>query len=286
MTLDYERILNWPVQVVEQTWTEKDTILYALGIGLGINPIDEKQLRYVYEDGLQALPTMATVLGSPGFWLKEENTGVDWRRVLHGEQGIVLHRPLSPTAKVVGRTRVTDIVDKGKDKGALIYQQREVDDRTTGERLATLTMTTFCRGDGGFDGPSGPIKERHRLPERDPDMVCDLPTVPQAALIYRLSGDRNPLHADPAVARQAGFARPILHGLCTVGIAGHAIIKTCCDYRGESMRSMDVRFSAPMYPGETLRTEMWRDGVVISFRSRIVHRNVVVLDNGRAELTR
>lgn len=284
MALDYDRLRNWTFADVEHAYGTTDTILYALGVGLGADPLDARQLRFVYEEDLLALPTMAVVLGAPGFWLKEQDTGVDWVRVLHGEQGLVLHRPLPPEGTAIGRTRVTGILDKGADKGALIYTEKVLIDKASGETVATTTSTTFARGDGGFGGPTGPSPRPHPIPERSPDLACDLPTVPQAALIYRLSGDRNPLHADPEVARSAGFKAPILHGLCTLGAAGHALLKSCCDYDPARFRSLKLRFSAPVYPGETIRTEMWRDGAIVSFRSRALERDAVVLDNGRAEV--
>jgi acyl dehydratase len=284
MPINYDKLMNWPFGDVEQTYTVRDTMLYALGLGLGADPLDEAQLRFVYEDGLQALPTMPVVLAGPGFWVKDPESGVDWVKVLHGEQGIQLHRPLPAAATVVGRTRITEIVDKGPDRGALIFSERTIRDKATGALLATTTSTTFARGDGGFGGPSRPTPEPHRLPERAPDAVCDLPTLPQAALVYRLSGDYNPLHADPKVAARAGFRAPILHGLCTLGVAGHAILRTQCGYDPARFRSLRLRFSAPVYPGETIRTEMWRDGDVISFRARVVERDAVVLNNGRVDV--
>ncbi len=284
MAIDYDKLLNRHFDEVRQTYTARDTILYALGVGVSMDPMDVAQLRFTYEEGLAALPTMAVVLATPGFWVKEPDTGVDWVKVLHGEQEMVIHQPLPAATTVTATTRVTGIVDKGADKGALILQERTVRDADSGAELATLTSTTFARGDGGFDGPTTGAREVHRLPEREPDLSCDLPTLPQAALIYRLSGDYNPLHADPKVAMAAGFKAPILHGLCTLGIAGHAIVKTCCDYQPERFRSLKLRFSAPVYPGETIRTEMWRDGDVVSFRSRALERDVVVLNNGRAEV--
>jgi acyl dehydratase len=284
MTIVRDKLLNWPFKDVEQTYTHKETILYALGLGLGHDPLDEQMLRFVYEDGLLALPTMAVVLAGPGFWVKDPESGVDWVKVLHGEQGIVLHKPVPASATVVGRTRVVDIIDKGPDRGALILQERTIRDKATGELLATATSTTFARGNGGFDGKGGEAPPVHQLPEREPDSTCDLPTLPQAALIYRLSGDFNPLHADPKVAKAAGFKAPILHGLCTLGVAGHAILKTQCDYDPTRFKSLRLRFSAPVYPGETIRTEMWRDGNVVSFRARVVERDIVVLNNGRVEV--
>ena len=157
-------------------------------------------------------------------------------------------------------------------------------DATSGELLATLTSTTFCRADGGFGGPTGPVKAVHELPARTSDHSLDFATQPRAALIYRLSGDYNPLHAEPAVARAAGFERPILHGLATYGIAGWAITQSVCGGDPAAVQSIDVRFSAPVYPGETIRTEIWIEGKVVSFRARAVERDIVVLNNGRAEL--
>ena len=282
MPINYDRLMNWPFAPVEQTYTEKDTILYALGVGFGADPLDEGQLRFVFEErGLVAVPTLAAVLGTPGFWLRDPATGVDWKRVLHGEQGIKLHRPLPVATTVLAETRVTAIIDKGEGRGALIYSAREIRDKQTGEPLATLSSTTVARGEGGFGGPAVAQPRPHRLPEREPDAVCDLPTATHAALVYRLSGDPNPLHADPAVARAAGFDAPILHGLCTLGVAGHAVLRTCCDYDPVRFKSLNLRFSAPVFPGETIRTEIWRDGDVVSFRSRALERNVTVLDNGR-----
>ena len=277
--------MNWPFKKDEQSYTAKDTILYALGIGLGADPLDERQLDFVFEENdFKALPTMAVVLAGPGFWIRDPASGIDWVKVLHGEQGLRIHKPMPPEATVVATTKVTGLVDKGADKGALIYSERTLVDKSTGDALATLTSTTFARGDGGYGGQTGPTKPVHPIPDREADMVCDLPTLPQAALIYRLSGDPNPLHVSPKVARAVNFKAPILHGLCTLGVAGHAILKTACNYDVTRFRSMDLRFSSPVYPGETIRTEMWRDDTTVSFRSRVVERDVVVLNNGRAEI--
>ena len=284
MSIDYDRLLAREFPVEEHRYTRKETLLYALGVGLGADPMDTGQLRFVYEKDLRALPTMAAVLASPGFWAREPDTGIDWVRVLHGEQEMDFHKPLPAEGTVRAQTRITGIVDKGASKGALIYTQREGVDADSGERLFSVVQTTFARGDGGFGGPAGPVRQSHPVPETAPQACCDLPTLPQAALIYRLSGDYNPLHADPDVAAQAGFRQPILHGLCTLGVAGHALLKTCCDYDPERLKSLRVRFTAPVYPGETLRTEIWRDGALISFRARALERDVVVLSNGRAEV--
>ena len=283
MAIDYDKLLNYPIPAVETELTERDTMLYALGLGFGADPVDRNQLKFVYEDGLKAVPSMAVVLGHPGFWVKRPDTGIDWVRVLHGEQSMVLHRPLPTCGRLVGQSRVTEIYDKGADKGALMYQERVVADAETGEKICTLTASTFCRGDGGFGGPTGASPRPHPMPDRAPDGHVDVATLPQAALIYRLSGDYNPLHADPAVAEAAGFAQPILHGLCTFGVACHALVKALCDYQPERLVRQDGRFSAPVYPGETIRVEYWADGATASYRAKALERDVVVLNNGYAE---
>ena len=284
MPLNYENVLNCVIPEVEQHLTTRDTILYALGVGLGADPCDRDQLRFVYEENLQALPTMAIILGYPGPWHARGDTGITRSHVVHGEQGFAIHRPLPVEGTIIGRTRVTGVIDKGKDRGALVTTACEVTDRASGELICALTSTTFCRADGGFGGPTGPVKKPHPVPDTAPHKICDLATLPQAALIYRLSGDDNPLHADPVYAAKAGFKMPILHGRCTFSVAGHAILRTCCGYDPARFRSMEGRFSSPVYPGETIRTEMWLDGNVVTFRSTVPARGVTVLNNGRAEI--
>jgi len=284
MTIVYDNLLALDIPEVVQTYTEKDAILYALGLGLGHDPLDAGELPFVYEKAIKLLPTFAVVLGWPGFWARDLDTGIDWVKLVAGEQGLVLHRPLKPRGTVTAKTRVTEIIDKGPGKGALVYSERVLLDQASGERIATATQTTFCRGDGGFGGPPRESPPVHAVPERAPDAVCDHPTRPETALIYRLSGDPNPLHVDPAVAKAAGFPRPILHGLATFGIAGYAILKTVCGSDPARLKAVAGRFSAPVFPGETIRTEMWRDGAVVSFRARVLERDLIALNNGRAEV--
>ena len=284
MPIDYEKLINWKIPEVAQQFTRRDTMLYALGVGLGADPCDASELKFVYEQNLQALPTMAIILGYPGPWHAHPDTGITRSHVVHGEQSFVIHRPLPVEGEIAGLTKVTGVVDKGKDKGALVMTECTVRDKAGGNTLCTLTSTSFCRADGGFGGPAGPAKTPHPIPATPPDAVCDLPTLPQAALIYRLSGDYNPLHAEPAAAQKAGYPRPILHGRCTFSVAGHAILKTCCGYDPARFRSMEGRFSSPVYPGETIRTEIWRNGSIVSFRSTVPARGVTVLNNGRAEI--
>lgn len=284
MAIDPQALVRRRFAPIEHRYTVRDTQLYALGVGLGADPLDRGQLRYVYEEGLIALPTQANVLAYPGFWAREPDTGIDWTRLVHAEQAIELHAPLPVEGMVTGRNRVSGLWDKGEARGALMQQVRELADGA-GQRLATVTQLTLLRGDGGCGSAAdGDPPAPHPLPERRADAVCDLPTLPQSALIYRLSGDTNPLHADPAVAAAAGFARPILHGMATMGIAAHAVLRSVLDYDAARFAAMRVRFTAPVFPGDTLRTELWVDGDVVSLRSSALERGVVVLDKGRVDL--
>jgi acyl dehydratase len=284
MTIVYDKLMALEIPPVEQAYGPKDCMLYALGVGLGHDPTNEDELAFVYEKKLKVLPTMATVIGHSGSLARNPNAGIDWVKVVNGEQGFTLHRPLDASDVIVGHTRLVEVIDKGAGKGALLLTERKITDKKTGEAIATVTQTIFCRGDGGFGGPPRDAPLPHPIPERKPDAICDLGTRPEMALIYRLSGDYNPLHAEPAFAKAAGFERPILHGLGTFGVSGHAVLKTICGYDPARVTAFAGRFSAPVYPGETIRTEMWRDGHVVSFRARVVERDVIAINNGRAEV--
>ncbi len=286
--IDYHKLKNWPFADIVQTYTEKDTMSYALALGLGQDPVDPGSLRFVYEKNLQALPTMAVVLGYPGTWLNDPATGVDYVKVLHGEQSLTMHSLLPARGTVVGRSRVKSITDKGSKAGAVLIVERTLTDNESGRLLATQEQSTFCRGNGGYSESGQPSDElpavKIIIPDRAPDISCDLPTRPETALLYRLLADRNPLHADPEIAKAAGFPRPILHGLATYGIACHAILRTCCGYDPSALKTLRVRFTAPVYPGETIRTEIWRDDNQLLFRAFALERNLMVLNLGTARL--
>jgi len=280
MPFTYDSLMSYEIPEVRQCLTPRDAVFYALSVGFGQDPLDARQLDFVDKDRpLRAVPTQSVVLAHPGFWVADPRTGVDAVRVVHGEQRIVMHRPLPIEGEVIGRTRVTGLIDKGPGRGALMYSQKDVVDAKSGELLATTRSTTFLRGDGGFGGPSGPVEPPHVMPDTPPDVVVAMPTRPEQALYYRLNGDDNPLHADPAVAAKAGFPRPILHGLCTLGVVGHALLRTLGDYDDARFQELAMRFSAPVYPGETIDVEIWNDG---SFRARVRERDAVVVNNGYA----
>jgi acyl dehydratase len=280
MPIVYEKLLNYPIPEVRQTLRWQDVALYNFSVGLGQDPMDEKQLDFLYEPRLKVMPSMPVVMGAPGFWSRNPDTGIDWKQILHGEQGLILHKPLPTDGEIIGKTRITGLVDRGEGKGALMYSERQVVDAKTGEALATLTSTSFMRGDGGFGGPSGPVKQPHPEPERAPDITLDLATRPEQAAVYRLNSDLNPLHIDPTIAKAAGFPRPILHGLCTFGTVCHALLRTLCDYDTTRFGRMELRFSSPVFPGETIRTEIWHEDGGAAFRARLLERDVVVVRNG------
>ncbi len=281
--IDPRTLLAWPFPPVEQRYDARDSTIYALGIGLGADPLDPGQLRFVTveADDLLAFPTMAVVLARGPSFSADPRSGIDHRMVLHGEQGIEFLRPLPATGRVRSRSRITDVVDKGAGKGALIYAETILSGED-GDDIARCRSSTFARADGGFGGnPASPFPP-HPIPDRAPDLMCDLPTFRNAALLYRLNGDLNPLHSDPQAARFAGFERPILHGLCSYGVAAHAVLRSVCDYDPARLHRLDVRFSAPVFPGEEISVQIWRDGPAISFRAFVRARGAKVIDNGFA----
>lgn len=285
MGLNYERMMAWTVET-RHRFTERDTMLYALGVGLAADPVDSVDLPFVYEKDLRPLATFPFVLGYSSSWLKdtEQFQELDWRRIVHGEQSIVHHAPIPVAGEVVSHLRVTDVIDKGPGKGALIYTERTISDAASGHPLATLGNTTFCRGDGGFGGPQGSARPIHAIPDRNPDLSVDFATSRRAALIYRLSGDYNALHADPEVARAGGFDRPILHGMCTLGAAAWSVVKAVSGGDPEAVTAISARFSGPVVPGDRLRTDVWVDGDQVSFQTWVMERNALVLANGRLSL--
>jgi len=282
--IDPQQLLAAKIPEVEQRYNWRDCVLYSLGIGVGVDPMDEADLAFLVETAPKVHPAMANVLGYPGFWMRDPAFGLDWVKTVHGEHAVRIHRALPAEGHVRGVSRIVDLVDKGKGRGALIYVEREIRDEDSGELLATVQQTVFCRGDGGFGGKSE-APAVHALPERAPDTSIDVPTSPQGALIYRLSGDYNPLHSDPQAARAAGFERPILHGLATFGASCHGLMKRLCDSDPSAVRALSGRFSAPVFPGEQLRIEIWREGGGrFSYRTSVPARGVVVVNNGLFEV--
>ena len=280
MPFTYDDVIGLCVEDVQFSYTDTQMLLYNISIGMGRDPGDARELPFVFEQpALQVVPTAAAVLGGGGANLLG-GVAIDWTRLLHGEQRLTCHRPLPPAADLVGTTRIAEIVDKGPDKGAIITVAMEVK-LAGGEPLYTMENVIFARGDGGCGGPSSSAAVPHRVPDREPDLVHVSETRRDQALLYRLNGDRNPLHADPGFAAKGGFPAPILHGLCSYGIACRAVLASVCDYDPGRIRSFDVRFTSPVYPGETIHTDLWIDDDLVSFRCRVEERDGVSIDNGR-----
>jgi len=283
--MDIEAVRAFRLPFTQQSYTWRDMALYALGLGYGSDPLDEGQLAFVYEQrGPRVVPSVCNVLGHPGFWLDRPELAIDWVKVLHAEQGFKVHRALPPNGTVEARYEVTGVEDKGSAKGAILTLEKQLFDAANDELCYTVSSALFLRGDGGQGGfgqaPDAPTP----MPEGQPDLQITLATTPQSALLYRLNGDVNPLHADPEVATRAGFRQPILHGLATMGIASRALLEGVCGQDPARLRAMRVRFSAPVYPGETIRTEIFGSGEVLRFRCRVLERDLVVLDRGTAEI--
>ncbi len=284
MAIVYEDALKQKITGQRTTYTDTNTMLYALSIGLGRDPLNDKELPFVFEQrGLRVVPTMAAVLARGNI---AGGLNLDMTLVLHGEQRLTVHRPMPPSGALISESRIVEVLDKGAGKGALVYSETVVRLEGEDQPLLTLGGTIFARGDGGFGGPTGPTPVVHKIPDRAPDIRHVIETRADQALLYRLNGDRNPLHADPALARRAGFPVPILHGLCSYAIACRAVLATVCDHDPTMIASFDVRFTSPVYPGETIATEIWVDGDVVSFRCLVVERGVTAINNGRCLLRR
>src|SRR5271169_3728180 len=293
MPIFYPDILQQRTAARTFSYGDKDVMLYALGIGLGADPMNEKELPFVYERGLKVVPTAATVLAAGGGGGRAARAAADapampaghrpsqinFLMMVHGEQKVELHKPLPTSGTFTAEGRTVGAWDKGEGKGAVVVNETTWTDEK-GDKAVTLTGSMFARGDGGFGGPTEGQPEPHPVPTRAPDLSVDISTRPDQALLYRLNGDRNPLHSDPEFARRAGFPRPILHGLCTYGITCRAVLQAITGYDPDQILSHQVRFSSPVFPGETISVDLWRDGKAISFEARVQSRDVTVIKNG------
>lgn len=278
MPLNANHLGQLTFEPTETVLTDRDAMLYALSIGLGRDPMDEHDLRYTYEKDLRVFPTMPLIVGHPGLWTSDTRTGVTRNMVVHGAQKLIAYADLPIGRPLLTTNKISSVLDKG-DKGALVVLSRRTYDKEHGLLLAQSESGVFCRADGGFSGAFGEPMEFTGIPERAPDMVIGTPTESSQALLYRLNHDRNPLHVDPRAAKAAGFARPILHGLCTFGVAAASIARA---FPSRKIQSIEARFSKPVTPGECVTVELWHQGGSLAFRARVDAR--VVLDHGSATL--
>jgi acyl dehydratase len=277
MPIDPQRVVGAEIPASSFSWSDRDIILYNLALGAGNPPTDPRELAYTYEGDLVAIPSFgtippfATMMGVAGM----EGLDINLAQILHGDHELVVHRPIPTSASVSQAGRVVDIYDKGK--GALMVVEVESSLESTGELLFTNRAGIFVRGEGGFGGESGP-RSTLATPDRDPDHIVESATLPQQALLYRqVSGDFNPLHADPGFAAFAGYPQPILHGLCTYGIVAKAVVDGVLDGDTTRLGSFRARFSGHVFPGETLVTRIWSDaqGWVVAAATKERETNVL-----------
>ena len=282
MTIKYDQIMSMTSEIVEISYSDKDSILYSLGVGLGNDPMNMAELKYVYENSQVALPSMATNFQYHSPLLLKAN--INFILVVHGEQKLSFSNPLPVSGDFISNAKVIGCYDKGAGKGAIIDVETTINLKKDNTEICKLVSTTFARGDGGFGGPESPKSEIFR-PEGDPDFVHEIKTKPDQALIFRLSGDYNPLHSDPNFAKTAGFEKPILHGMCTYGIACRSVVESVCEGDAKKLKKFDCRFSSPVYPGETIVTEMWKNGCKVYYQSKVKERDKIVIKNGVSEIT-
>ncbi|MHB1447366.1 MAG: MaoC/PaaZ C-terminal domain-containing protein [Acidimicrobiales bacterium] len=261
----------------ERSWTSKDALIYALGVGAGVEDPTGKELEFTTENSRgvtqRVLPTFAVIVGGAGGGMRNIGS-FNPAMLVDGGRTVEFHRPLPVEGKIKSRGRVTGVYDKGS--GAVVASESESVDAESGEALFDLKSQVFIRGEGGFGGDRGPSGPRNVPPDRAPDKVVTYETRPDQALIYRLSGDRNPLHSDPEFAKTAGFTRPILHGLCTYGFTGRALLHALCGSEPERFKSMEGRFSKPVMPGDALSVKMWVDGNQAVFLTESSSGDVVI----------
>lgn len=283
MTLDAATLMAYPIPSSRQTVAPRDAILYALGTGYGLEPLDPAHLAHTQENGLVPAATLANVVAHAGPWMKE--AGVDWQRLVHSEQRLTIHHPVPLDMPLVSRSRMISVVDRGPDKGMFATFERVIETEADGLPVASIIQTNACRGDGGCGSAGTAPEPLAPLPDRPADKSMTIALREDAALLYRLNGDLNPLHSDPAYAAGAGFSRPILHGLCTFGHAGYAIGRLCSEAGIAALGHIEARFSAPVMPGEEILFEVWqeRQGEV-RFRAGVPARGTTILNRGTARL--
>jgi acyl dehydratase len=278
MPIEVDKVLGAQIPGAVSEWDEDAVILYHLGVGAGVPPTDPGELQYTYESTpLKVLPSFGVipVFQMLGGLVGLEGLSFNPMMLLHGEQDLVLHKPLPARAKVENTGRVSDVFDKGK--GALVVVETETKDES-GDLLCTNRFSAFIRGEGGFGGKSGPAPG-NEAPAREPDIVAESPTLPQQALLYRLSGDKNPLHVDPNMAALGGFDRPILHGLCSFGIVCKAAVDKALDGDVTKVARYQARFSGVVFPGETIVTSIWREGDKVLLSAATKERGTPVITN-------
>lgn len=281
MQFDPKKLAALKIPARRQRYGLEERRLYALGIGCGIEASEPRELAYAGPDAPLVSPAIATTVGAPGFWLRNLPTGIDWRHVVHGELLLTLHRPMPVDGDMTGRSRIVEIIDKGEGRAALVVAERELRESETGTLYAVITDTFYLIGAGGFGGANKPTRRLAAVPDRAHDLEVSRQTHTQMAFLHRMSGDNNPVHTDPVIARELGYDRPILHGVSTYGVACQALVQGLCEGAPERVQSMACRFAAPVYPGQRISIEAWHTGPgEAAFLARIVSTGAIVLSHG------
>ena len=284
--MNLNEVVNQRFKRSERTYAQNDSILYAIGVGFASRPLDPAHLAYLYEEQLVASPTLANVLGFQSAWVYESRFQINWKMALHGEQRLTIHAPLPAAGRISLQNEIMGVRDRGP-KGAVLHQRNRVFDAESGAPLATLIMTAMLRGDHNSGDWGEAPHELPGLPGRPCDHQATFETYDFQNIVYRLTGDINPVHIDPAVAQEAGFEQPILHGLATKGIAGYMVLREFCAMDAVRLKTLSVRFTQPVVPGDRIQFQFWEEGPqTVLFRASLPDRGgIIVLDRGVANIS-
>jgi acyl dehydratase len=284
-----ERLANWSIPEAQHDLSVRDCMLYGLSVGLGNCPTDEGELRFATETGTRVVPSMVLTSAAPGFWFKDPTLELDWAKMVNVTQSLLVHDLPAPPAKLRSRSRVVEVIDKGKGRGALMSWERSLWANDDSKPCAVVTSTVLFRGDGFAPRVIKAWDSTHcikRAASRGPDRVREVATSKNSGLLYRLNGTLNPLHADPVVARSAGFSRPIMPGTASIGFVCALLLREVCEFEPDRLKALGAKLTAPIYPGDLLRCELWFEasGEVL-FRVSAPERDAVVLQDGCALLS-
>ncbi|CAM3968898.1 MaoC/PaaZ C-terminal domain-containing protein [Bordetella tumulicola] len=281
--MNLKSVKAFSIPAGSQSFSRRDSMLYSLGLGYGADPVDPAQLAYVYEKEQKVVPSYCLALAYPGLWLRDPSLDIDWSHIFNGEVSFEIHAPVPAEGNVTSTSRIVAVQDKGREKGATIHSERVLMG-AAGERLATIAQTVMLRNDGGQGGFGEAPAVAPLVPDRDPDQIVVLDAARNSALLYRLSGDYHPLHADPQTAQAMGLKEPILHGFCSFGMGCRAAIDAVCDGDPLRIKAMSGRFVSPVYPGDSLQFEFFKSDIGLQWRARVPAREIIVIDRGQLEI--
>ena len=283
MPIDPQHLIALRARGERIAYAPRDAMLYALGVGFGRDPARAGELPFVFEGGgLRVAPTFASAIAQSRFLA---GCGWDESRLVPGSERLTLYRPLPPAGTLILDSEVVGVHDLGKEAGALVLIHSAARSAADDQPLFAVQRGIFARGDGGFGAALGAVPPPHGVPARPADLSCQLEIRADQALVYRHSGDLNPIHADPDLARRAGLPGPVLQNLCTFGVACRGVLETICDFDPTLITGFEARYTGGVYPGDQLLLELWQDANILAFRASVPARARTVLDNGRCVLS-